>query len=782
MPLAVVAGQSRRAQVNEAGEEIVTSGCFTRAVMKRPCVVMWVTFVVAIILSALPLASGAISFQLTGAAGTDTDTIQEMRDHYTWVKIHDSGDKYQAPDAASIRRRQDLSTSIIYEGITGSNMFTKAAIDAQIEYEAALLGLPGWSARCKPATSAFNASDTRCESPQSVLRHLFRNGALEKAQCEAQGYGVFPCTSTVYDWRDGTLAPEVDWPALLASQVCENAGMVYSKVLLLQTKAECTASRLSSRYVRSLYSVHDPLNTTWPPLEYLKANEVWVKTLTDKLDEEKGRLSATGVYATLTATSGTVNIWWDAPWITGSYYDLTGVLIASDLAMALFSLILIFLIILANTGSLLLTLAGLFEIFFSIPLAMFAWMLCGQSRIATFELLGLFLILCIGADDIFVWIDTWKESAFMPLTISGSLETRFSWTYNRAAGAMLTTTATTAFCLLLNAFSVFPMLIAFGVFNMWVVIADYLLVITWFACATVCLDRLTAKACPPGKNWECSCCRPGTVDAPYKERRSTAFFKNRLAPWTYKARWPLIVLSLGLLAGGIAVNVVMFKDGELKWFPPAHPLQKVSDIADDDFGPAVDYKVEVMLIYGMASPSISFPKSTNIYQAAGSDGFGEGYIDRFDLRFSPSFTFGPQQQLKMVADCEALRGNAEIVSGAEAYCLLNDLKAEAGSDFPYADEAALRAALEAFYASAAYAQLEARYAGQYAPRTGFLTDGERGIKALWNAFNTTIPTNLELSATAVSKYYNPWREAVSATCDDLVPCVMADWSTTSTWG
>ena len=31
-----------------------------------------------------------------------------------------------------------------------------------------------------------------------------------------------------------------------------------------------------------------------------------------------------------------------------------------------------------------------------------------------------------------------------------------------STGAMLTTTATTAFCLLLNAFSVFPMLIAFG--------------------------------------------------------------------------------------------------------------------------------------------------------------------------------------------------------------------------------------------------------------------------------------------------------------------------------
>ena len=33
-------------------------------------------------------------------------------------------------------------------------------------------------------------------------------------------------------------------------------------------------------------------------------------------------------------------------------------------------------------GSLLPTLAGLFEIFFSIPLAMFAWMLCGPIALA----------------------------------------------------------------------------------------------------------------------------------------------------------------------------------------------------------------------------------------------------------------------------------------------------------------------------------------------------------------------------------------------------------------
>ena len=53
----------------------------------------------------------------------------------------------------------------------------------------------------------------------------------------------------------------------------------------------------------------------------------------------------------------------------------------------------------------------------------------------------------------------------MPRSISGSLQTRFTWTYNRAAGAMLTTTFTTAFCLLLNATAPFPSFRTFGIFN-----------------------------------------------------------------------------------------------------------------------------------------------------------------------------------------------------------------------------------------------------------------------------------------------------------------------------
>ena len=76
----------------------------------------------------------------------------------------------------------------------------------------------------------------------------------------------------------------------------------------------------------------------------------------------------------------------------------------------------------------------------------------------------------------------------MPPSISGSIATRFTWTYNRAASAMLTTTATTAICLLLGATSPFPALKTYGIFNAFILICDYVLVITW--CVAVCSTYL----------------------------------------------------------------------------------------------------------------------------------------------------------------------------------------------------------------------------------------------------------------------------------------------------
>mmetsp|Transcript_36147 Transcript_36147/g.85287 ORF Transcript_36147/g.85287 Transcript_36147/m.85287 type:complete len:613 (-) Transcript_36147:711-2549(-) len=555
--------------------------------------------------------------------------------------------------------------------------------------------------------------------------------------------------STVYDWRDGTLAPEADWPSLLA-QVCTNAALSYTKTVLLQTSAECTVDRLSSRYVRSLYQVYSPYNEseTKEDRGFVDLEESFVDDLVKVLDNTKDEVSATKVLDSSVATGGkAVNIWWDGGW-TGNVALTMASLAAMDIQVAIFSIIVVAAIIILNTGSLLLCLAGLFQIIMSIFLAMFCWMCIGQNQVTLLELLGIFLILCVGADDIFVFADTWAESAVMPPPISGTLLTRFSWTYTRAAGAMLTTTATTAVSLFISGTSKFPMVKAFGLFNMFIVICDFILVITFFAAAVVCLERLAVSKCAPGKNWEFSCCCPGKVEDEEKtERRSTAWFKDTLAPSTFKARWVLIAISTSTLAGGIAACASQFEDGELKTIPEGHPgfvgqIGTVADdIADNLFRVAAGNKVQNYLYYGLENPAVNYPNpgAIDIYQSNPTGDNFEDYVDGFTsgLNFA-SGRFGPDQQKKMVEDCEVLSANKDLVDGDEHHCLLNDLKAHNPTAFPYTSEELLRNALVGFYASDKYTELTNNYKS-YATRTGFLSKSEAEINVLWMSFNSTIP-------------------------------------------
>ena len=58
-----------------------------------------------------------------------------------------------------------------------------------------------------------------------------------------------------------------------------------------------------------------------------------------------------------------------------------------------------------------------------------------------------------------------------------------------------------------------------------------ILTLTRYAATTVCLTKLVGETCPPGSNFEFSCCCPGKVgEQEKKERRATAFFRNKLAP------------------------------------------------------------------------------------------------------------------------------------------------------------------------------------------------------------------------------------------------------------
>ena len=104
------------------------------------------------------------------------------------------------------------------------------------------------------------------------------------------------------------------------------------------------------------------------------------------------------------------------------------------------------------------------------------------------NLIALFLIMGVGADDIFVYVDAWRQS-FAKLPESCSLDQRLSWTLRRAGTAMMVTTATTAISFLANMTNPITAMKGFGLFTACVIVSDFLLMII-FIPATLTLHHL----------------------------------------------------------------------------------------------------------------------------------------------------------------------------------------------------------------------------------------------------------------------------------------------------
>ena len=100
------------------------------------------------------------------------------------------------------------------------------------------------------------------------------------------------------------------------------------------------------------------------------------------------------------------------------------------------------------------------------------------------NLVALFLVMGIGADDLFVFVDAWKQS-FSELPDNCPIANRLSFVIRRAGAAMLVTTLTTAISFLANLVNPVSALKAFGLFTTCVVIADFILLMMFIPASVV---------------------------------------------------------------------------------------------------------------------------------------------------------------------------------------------------------------------------------------------------------------------------------------------------------
>jgi len=273
-------------------------------------------------------------------------------------------------------------------------------------------------------------------------------------------------------------------------------------------------------------------------------------------------------------------------------------IVLMDSLRVLASLALVFVWIWLQTNSIVIALAGIVEIMLSIPLAFFFYYVVFAFKYFDgLNAMTLFVVVAIGADDIFVFMDQYKQSAHHK-EVCADLKTRMNWVYARASWAMFITSATTCAAFVCTAVNPLPNIQSFGIFSAFVIVADYVLVITWFpACVVLYHNYLESRPC-------CLlCCRYkemlpcslemvtstskvaslGPEEAPQKrmiERAISGPFASligRFAPFIV-----IVFLALLIPAWILAAGIQPLSRSE-EALPADHPFQRIWTVSGEQF-------------------------------------------------------------------------------------------------------------------------------------------------------------------------------------------------------
>jgi len=285
-------------------------------------------------------------------------------------------------------------------------------------------------------------------------------------------------------------------------------------------------------------------------------------------------------------------------------------IVQTDGMLAIISLTFVFLWLRLNVSSWFLATVGIVEIFFSIPVGWFLFTVVFQIKYFAFlNSLSIFIVAAIGADDIFIFMDAYQQSARVKSW--PDLETRMSWVYRRTGTAMAITSATTCTAFLCTLITPLVQIQSFGIFAALVILIDYVLVMTLF-CTSVIIyhNKYESRGCCGGGCWKKNLeltptdqARIAFEEKPEGEElkgdRISEFFKTKMAPFILNQRNRLVLFVVFAVWIGVAVwqTAQLEPTRETEQFlNEDHPLQKSFTIlgnefptADEDLGLPVHY-------------------------------------------------------------------------------------------------------------------------------------------------------------------------------------------------
>jgi len=344
------------------------------------------------------------------------------------------------------------------------------------------------------------------------------------------------------------------------------------------------------------------------------------------------------------------------------FFDIIINILAADGMRAIASFVAVFFYLRIMLGSWFLTAVGMFEIFMSLPLSWLFYSYIFQIKyFSPLNVLAIFIVIAIGADDIFVFMDAYNQSASKGPEVLSSLESRMSYVYRRSGSAMLLTSATTCSAFLCTLASPIAGTRSFGIFAAFVILFDYILVMTLFCTSVVIYHNLFE-----GKRYccNCTCWKPNnptpTENAlqsyqngivPEMDRVST-FFKERMAPFILKGL-NRIIIAVILIAWMILASIYTSRleptTSSEQFLDENHPTQKGISILNDQFPRTQDDEPsKIHFVWGLEEMN-----RNGVNQLMNPDYVG-------DAAFAEGFSFNEECQTKMLEVCDSLQVDPDL--------------------------------------------------------------------------------------------------------------------------
>jgi len=343
-----------------------------------------------------------------------------------------------------------------------------------------------------------------------------------------------------------------------------------------------------------------------------------------------------------------------------------------DLPMVSLAVLFVYGYITFHTGSFFLSSFALLQIILSLPVSYtvykYVW---GIPFFSQLHILAIFLVLGVGADDVFVLADAWKESYFtVKITDSGDVKAsdimqleykrkRIQFAYERAAIAVFNTSFTTAMAFVSTGISPIMSIATFGWFAATCIIMNYVLTVTWFP-SVIMVKELYID--PLLKN-KCSCSSKEDKDTDNNKKKELLMetsvvvrcFRDCYVPtMTYKVG-TVYVVSLGIVIATsvYAIQAAYFTtllnppSSSEQFFPADHMFTGLSDRMTDNYmGGSDSSYTRIGYMFGAIPNELDRSK------------FNQYYPDdnRGVIKWDDTFDIYPKEnQLSLVNFCENLK-------------------------------------------------------------------------------------------------------------------------------